>query len=497
MIGGNMAIKEDLLTYKKNRAVAQPALRWHSLMQRHARAWMSCVLAFSDVAVLLAVFLTAMSLRMGDFDSLDQYLYLNYFWVPVLLLLIIYAENGLYPGIGLSAVEEVRRLSLSTGLVFLIVVTITFLLKTTAVYSRLVFGLAWAAATILVPLVRNLVRRLCVRFNIWGEPVAIVGFPDRRVIEVADFFAKYRTKGILPKAVFVEDANQFKGDIGYRVIDSEDINGWPDRFGIKTVLVVVPNWNWIGDNIDKYRYTFERVVLIRQQKDTFSLSDSKTLDFNQVIGFQVCHNLLNPLSMVVKRCEDILIAGLCLLFLSPVLALINLLIHFDSPGGIYYRQDRLGKGGKVIKVLKFRTMYTNGDQILEERLRNYPALREEWEKYQKLKCDPRMTRVGAILRKFSLDELPQIRNILKGEMSLVGPRPILTSQKEMYGPAFHDYCQIKPGITGLWQVSGRNHTTFARRAELDMEYIQRWSLWLDIYIIFQTVKEVLSRDGAY
>ncbi len=129
-------------------------------MQRNARAWMSCVLAFSDVAVLLAVFLAAMSLRMGDFDRLDRIYYLNYFWVPVLLLLIIYTENGLYPGIRLSAVEEVRRLSYSTGLVFLIVITSTFLLKTTAVYSRLVFGLAWAAATILVPLLRNIVRRL-------------------------------------------------------------------------------------------------------------------------------------------------------------------------------------------------------------------------------------------------------------------------------------------------------------------------------------------------
>jgi Undecaprenyl-phosphate galactose phosphotransferase WbaP len=201
--------------------------------------------------------------------------------------------------------------------------------------------------------------------------------------------------------------------------------------------------------------------------------------------------------MVLKRCEDILISGLCLISLSPLAAVISLLIHLDSPGEIYYRQDRLGKYGKVIKLLKFRTMYINGDRKFEDRLKNDPALREEWEKYQKLKCDPRVTRVGAILRKFSLDELPQVWNIFRGEMSLVGPRPMMISQQEMYGPAFQDYCQIKPGITGLWQVSGRNHTTFARRAELDMEYIQRWSLWLDVYIIFKTIREVLVREGAY
>lgn len=488
---------DDYLTYKNKGGISQPVSQWHLFLQRHARAWMSCVLAFTDVAVLLLVFLAAMSLYLGDFDSADRYFYLNYFWVPLLLLIIIYSNSGLYPGVGLSAVEELRHLSLSTGLLFLIMITLTFLLKTTAVYSRLVFGLAWAATTIMVPLVRSLVRRLCIRFNGWGEPVAIVGFPDRKVIEVADFFARYPIKGIVPKAVFVEKENQVKGDPSYRVIVSKDINGLPDRFGIKTVLVVVPNWNWISDNIDKYRYTFERVVLIRQQKDSFSLSDSKTLDFNQVIGFQVCHNLLNPWAMVFKRCEDIVISGLCLFFLSPVMAIISLLIHFDSPGGIFFWHDRLGKGGKIIKLFKFRTMYVNGDQIFDEKLKNDPALREEWEKYQKLKNDPRVTRVGAFLRKFSLDELPQVWNIFKGEMSLVGPRPIMISQKERYGPAYHDYCQIIPGMTGLWQVSGRNHTSFARRAELDMEYIQRWSLWLDIYIIVQTFKEILARHGAY
>jgi Undecaprenyl-phosphate galactose phosphotransferase WbaP len=493
-----MAAKDDFSLNQKNTGIiSQLPTKWRSLIMSHTRAWMSFILAISDVTVLLLVFLASMSLHMGDFDNLGRYFYINYFWVPLLLLLIIYANNGLYPGIGLSSVEEVRRLSVSTGLLFLIVIMLTFLLKTTAVYSRLVFVLAWAATTIVIPLLRNFVRRLCVRFNSWGEPVAVVGFPDRKVIEVANFFAKSPTKGIVPKAVFIEGVNHVKPDPCYRVIVSRDINGWSDCSGIKTVLVVVPNWNWISENIDKYRYIFERVVLIRQQKDSFSLSDSKTLDFNEVIGFQVCHNLLNPWAMILKRCVDIVVSGLCLISLSPVAAMISLLTYIDSPGGIFYRQDRLGKGGRVIKLLKFRTMYINGDEIFEEQLKKDPALREEWDKYQKLKSDPRVTRVGAFLRKFSLDELPQVWNIFKGEMSLVGPRPIMISQQEMYGPAFQDYCQIKPGITGLWQVSGRNHTTFARRAELDMEYIQRWSLWLDIYIIFQTFREVLARDGAY
>jgi lipopolysaccharide/colanic/teichoic acid biosynthesis glycosyltransferase len=148
-------------------------------------------------------------------------------------------------------------------------------------------------------------------------------------------------------------------------------------------------------------------------------------------------------------------------------------------------------------LVKFRTLFSNGNYIFEERLKMYKAFREEWKKYQKIKNDPRITRVGHFLRRFSVDELPQLWNILKGEMSLVGPRPIMLNQKELYGLAFKDYSQVRPGVTGLWQISGRNQTLFARRTELDIEYIQRWSVWLDIYIIFQTFKEVINRSGAY
>jgi lipopolysaccharide/colanic/teichoic acid biosynthesis glycosyltransferase len=142
-------------------------------------------------------------------------------------------------------------------------------------------------------------------------------------------------------------------------------------------------------------------------------------------------------------------------------------------------------------------MYINGDEIFQEKLKSDKNFRDEWKKFQKVRSDPRITPIGRFLRKYSIDELPQLVNILKGEMSLVGPRPIMVNQRQMYGPGFHDYSQVRPGVTGLWQVSGRNNTTFARRAELDMEYIQRWSLWMDMYIIFRTFREVVSKDGAY
>lgn len=469
----------------------------YSLFQSNARLWMSLILIFSDTIALLLSFLIAVNIRLGSLDSLDKYFYVDFIWVPVILSLIIQGKSGLYPGIGVSAVEEFRRLSVSNSLLFLIIFSITFLLKTADYYSRLLFLLAWMLTLFLMPIARNIMRWVSVKLKIWGEQVAVVGFPDRRVAEVADFFVKFPHKGIRPKVIFTESGDDDDHNSPYHTHSAQKIGDCPHSFGIKTVLVVVPNWNWVGENIDRYRYLFERVILIQNQHGNFSLSDSVALDFYGVMGFEVRHNLLNPWSMLYKRVIDLAVSALSLLILSPFLALLIFLIRIDSPGGVFYRQDRLGKGGKVFKVLKFRTMHINADEILSQCLKENKALQDEWRKYQKLKADPRITRIGSFVRKYSLDELPQLWNILKGEMSLVGPRPIMVSQKQMYGLGFNDYSQIRPGITGLWQVSGRNRTTFARRAELDLEYIQRWSIWLDIYIIFQTFKEVVSKDGAY
>jgi Undecaprenyl-phosphate galactose phosphotransferase WbaP len=492
-----MATQDDYLKNKNTDNICQPATVKYSLFQNNARAWMSFVLVFTDTIALLITILAAVNIRLGSLDYLGKFLYVDFLWIPILLLMVIYANFGLYPGVGISAAEEVRRLSVSTSLLFLIIITLTFLLKTTEIFSRIIIILAWLMALFVLPLARNFMRWLCVRLKMWGEPAAVVGFPDRRVVEVADFFVNFPQKGIAPKVIYVDGAVSPSKAIPYQILSAQNMGNSTHKSPIKTVLVVVSDWNWVGDNIDKYRYLFEKVILVQPQRANFSFSDSIALDFTGVMGFQVNHNLLNPWSILLKRLMDLTLSCLCLLVFSPLAAALSLMITFDSPGGIYYHQDRLGRDGKIVKVVKFRTMYINGDQIFEDKMKNDKELQAEWKKYQKLKSDPRITRVGAFIRKYSLDELPQLWNILYGQMSLVGPRPIMVSQKEMYGLAFHDYSQVRPGVTGLWQVNGRNDTTFNRRAELDVEYIQRWSIWLDLYIIFQTVKEVVGKHGAY
>ena len=201
----------------------------------------------------------------------------------------------------------------------------------------------------------------------------------------------------------------------------------------------------------------------------------------------------SPLSRVFDIALILLAAPYILLFFL----VISILIMLDSRGSPLYSQTRIGKGGRRFKAHKFRTMVLNADQILQRYLDESPELKAEWLATHKLKQDPRVTRVGAILRKLSLDELPQLWNIIIGDMSLIGPRPIVDAEVERYGKCFELYIQARPGLTGLWQVSGRSDTSYQRRVELDEYYLLNRSIKLDLLILVKTVYVVLGRKGAY
>lgn len=196
---------------------------------------------------------------------------------------------------------------------------------------------------------------------------------------------------------------------------------------------------------------------------------------------------------VLKSVFDLAITIPGLLLIAPLFIFLAILVKLDSPGPIFHRRRVLGQNGRVFDAFKFRTMYVNGDEILAR----YPKLRRELDKNYKLKCDPRVTRVGTFLRKFSLDELPQLLNVLARDMSLIGPRIIAPEELSKYGQYGQTLLLVMPGLTGLWQVSGRSNTTYDERVALDVEYITNWSLWVDIKILLRTVPAVLKGDGAY
>ena len=177
--------------------------------------------------------------------------------------------------------------------------------------------------------------------------------------------------------------------------------------------------------------------------------------------------------------------------------IVALLIKLDSKGPILFSHKRVGKDGKYFGCLKFRSMVINSDEVLKNLLETDPAAKDEWEREFKLKDDPRITKIGKILRKTSLDELPQLINVIKGEMSLVGPRPIITDEIEKYGDYFADFCLVPPGITGVWQVNGRSDTTYEERVQMDSWYVRNWSPWVDIVYLLKTFSVVIKGKGAY
>jgi lipopolysaccharide/colanic/teichoic acid biosynthesis glycosyltransferase len=199
---------------------------------------------------------------------------------------------------------------------------------------------------------------------------------------------------------------------------------------------------------------------------------------------------------LVKRALDILLVCALLPCLLPLFLIVAVIVKLSSPGPILYRQQRIGRFGREFGLWKFRSMFVNGDEILREHFKANPEAKREWAESHKLKRDPRITRVGNVIRRASLDELPQFINILAGEMSLVGPRPIVSAEKAKYRDAYFFYASAKPGLSGLWQVSGRSDLSYGQRVALDEEYVRTWELMLDLKILWRTAGAVWGSKGA-
>jgi exopolysaccharide production protein ExoY len=205
---------------------------------------------------------------------------------------------------------------------------------------------------------------------------------------------------------------------------------------------------------------------------------------------------LSYLDRTMKRAIDIVGALTFFIVFGPLYLLVALGVRISMGRPVHFWQNRLGERGQRFRFYKFRSMVHNSDNVLDEFLSRNDMARTEWDTFQKLEKDPRITPTGQFIRKLSLDELPQFWNVLKGDMSLVGPRPCMERQRSLYGKGWEHYCAMRPGITGLWQVSGRNRLSYARRVELDIEYVSNWSLWLDVKILLRTVRAVITGEGS-
>jgi Undecaprenyl-phosphate galactose phosphotransferase WbaP len=477
---------------------AAPQAGWprgQKLGGRYARLWMSAVLLLADGFGMCLAGLLGWGLRYWMGELVDPTFYWNLLaLIPVFL--VVYALRGLYPAVGLGPVEELRRLSTATSAVFLVFTAFTFWVRIAEYFSRLIVAFAWAFALITVPLCRWGVRWGLARLGWWGEPVVVIG-DQAQGQHTADFLLRRPRFGLRPVVLVSE--NVPSQPMTLPCLDLADFLAHPERLiGVHTAMLAQGEVSqaWQQALLDEQRFGFRRLILVTDLSWIGSLG-VEPYDLEGLLGLEVRQNLLDPWHQRMKRMLDLGLTVLLSLACLPLIALLAVFIRLETPGRVFFRHSRVGLSGRTFVMLKFRTMVMSADQVLQAYLDEHPAARAEWQSSQKLKDDPRITRMGRFLRRTSLDELPQLWNVLRGEMSLVGPRPIIAGEVERYAGGYTLYQRVRPGITGLWQVSGRNDLAYAERVRLDEYYVRNWSIWLDLYILLRTGWAALSGEGAY
>jgi len=415
----------------------------------------------------------------------------------LLLTLCSLTASGLYPGVTVNPVEELRRSTWSVTLAFFGLWSATFFLHDLT-QSRLVYFIGYGLTVFLVPLFRSAIRQVFATRPWWGSSVAILGYGVTGKF-VHETLIKNPGIGLKPVAVLDDDSSQYR-DAGAGLLHGPlsrclEITG--DR-RIPYGIVCMPGLSRhaLLEFLDSYGQCFGHLIVIPNLIGMTSLGITAR-DFGGLVGLEVRRQLLRPSARLVKRALDLTFVVLVAPVIAAIVVFFALLVKLQDRGPVFYANERMGLAGKKFKAWKLRSMVPNGDEVLHAYLDTHPDEAASWYATQKLKHDPRITRVGRFIRKTSIDELPQFWNVLVGEMSVVGPRPILERQISIYGPSYALYKQVRPGITGLWQISGRNKLTFAERSKLDKYVIQNWSVWLDIYILARTPFAVFTADGAY
>ena len=360
---------------------------------------------------------------------------------------------------------------ISKSIIFSLILIFAYLAMTKMIadYSRLVIGFAFLFMMILIPLSKNISKKLLHKLGIWEKRAKIYGEDPFLTDEIyGNPYLGYvkPKKNEEPATVFINshgsDAKALK-----QVISSEIKN--------KHEVIFIPL-------IDDYDLT---------QSHIYELSNTRT----NLIVFK--NRLKSRYRLILKKVSDFILSLLIFPFLVPLMLYIAYRIKKDEPQqSILFKQKRLGQDGKPFVCYKFQTMVENSDTLLQNYLKEHPEEETYYDTYHKYKNDPRITKMGHMLRRTSLDELPQIFNVFKNEMSFIGPRPYMLNEKEKIGENLETVLTVKPGITGLWQVSGRSDVDFHSRVKLDVWYIRNWNLWMDLIILIKTIKTVLFKDGA-
>jgi undecaprenyl-phosphate galactose phosphotransferase len=398
-------------------------------------------------------------------DTLSYYLH---FYPVYIVPIILFAYDGIYT-YHYDFWHESRLILRAILLSTLIIFAYLALSKTIGSYSRFLLLSALFYMIFIIPLFKRVVKFFLYRIGLWRKPAIIYTKNELLRYEIEENFY-----------------------LGYKESDDENAS---------TVFI-----NSGDMNIDELKRVIDdkmkrhKEVLFIPLLNEFDLTQSRIYELSNIRSnfISLQNRLRSRYRRVVKYVFDYICVIVSLPLTLPLLALIAYLIKREEPEeSVIFRQERIGKGGRLFVCYKFRTMKLDNEKILADYLQSYPQEALYYEKYHKLRNDPRVTEIGRVLRSTSLDELPQLLNVMRGEMSLVGPRPYLPAEEKKMNGYLEFITSVRPGITGLWQVSGRSETDFEERVETDIWYIRNWNLWLDIVVLLKTIKVVLTRSGAY
>jgi len=468
----------------------------HSLLASRKTSAMPLTLICVDLVLITAVFMAAVTIRHmlgGEFHMAAYWAQ----WPVIPLYVLCIASFGGYNML-LSQPQELRATTLATVLIIAFLSSSTYWLRVSFQHSRAVLLAGGTALVVLLPIAHMATKRFCAQFSWWGYGTVFYLFEKKEAHYIRMLIERLH---VCLKPMLLlrhqDDSLDRETICGIPVLDGEEFFarkasrceaififlGYPQRgSGARTVL-------------SKAEARFTKTIVLHESLN-YGNQWARPVELAHHLGLEFIQRLLDNRLLAAKRCVDMVLTALLLLLLSPVFTFIALTIVTTSPGPVFFRHDRLGLGGKPFKLWKFRTMVPDAEAALRKVLNANPALHKEWETTHKLARDPRITTVGAFLRRTSLDELPQLINVLLGDMSLIGPRPIVRQELEKYGKSYEIVSRVRPGMTGLWQISGRSSLPYETRVELDMYYIKNWSFWLDVYIMLKTPWAVLRFGDA-
>ena len=422
------------------------------------------------------------------------------FWVVFPLLYIIFLNIEQLYNRRAQFWQIIQKLFITSCYAVTSIIILLYIARIAGSTSRMFIAVFWILSFILLVIFRYIVKKILEKYQLLQIPVLIIGAGKTAELLVQgiknDAGMGYKIIGLLEDNK-VEQGILEKYPVLGKFSDAEEVI---TKYNINHVFIAAPGLE--QGKLTKLIYKVQPLVksmgvIPNLVGVPMGGIEAESLFNEKLMLLRLRNNLARPVNRWIKTIFDYVLTITGTIVISPILIVIALWIYKDSPGPVIFKHRRIGKNGKEFNCYKFRSMCVDAKEKLEQLLKTNPEAKAEWEKDFKLKNDPRITKSGAFLRKTSLDELPQIFNVLKGEMSLVGPRPIIKDEMERYGEYIDDYLMVKPGITGMWQVSGRSDTGYKERVQLDSWYVRNWSVWLDVMLLWRTMKIVVQRKGAY